>query len=182
MRRICKSICSGSAFVTRKNDAEAPASAFHIPQMANARKFASIVRLRQGKLEQAEEDFRAELVANSGDASAEYRLGHVLLLQHKQAEAIDLLTDVVRQRPNDADPYYELGKALLEKGDLKPATERLETAVRLEPQQPYAYYQLSLAYRRQGRAQDAETTLRQYERLRHKKAAAPSESGTEKPN
>jgi cytochrome c-type biogenesis protein CcmH/NrfG len=103
-------------------------------------------------------------------------------VQHKQAEAIELLTDVIRQQPKDAEPYYELGKALLEQGDLKPATERLETAVRLEPDQPYAYYQLSLAYRRQGRAQDAETTLRQYEKLRHKKAPVPSESDTERPN
>jgi tetratricopeptide (TPR) repeat protein len=176
----------GQAHAQNKEDDEALkefSRALEInPKLPEANYSRGMIRLRQGKLEQAEEDFRAELVANSGDASAEYRLGHVLLLQHKQAEAIDLLTDVVRQRPNDADPYYELGKALLEKGDLKPATERLETAVRLEPQQPYAYYQLSLAYRRQGRAQDAETTLRQYERLRHKKAAVPSESGTEKPN
>jgi tetratricopeptide (TPR) repeat protein len=152
------------------------------PKLPEANYGRGIIRLRQGKLEQAEADFRAELVVNPGDPSAEYRLGHVLLLQHKQAEAIELLTDVVRQKPNDADPYYELGKALLEKGDLKPATDRLETAVRLGPEQPYAYYQLSLAYRRQGRAQDAETTLRQYERLRQKKTPVPSESDTEKPN
>jgi len=152
------------------------------PKLPEANYGRGMIRLRQGKLEQAEADFRAELAANPGDPSAEYRLGHVLLLQHKQAEAIELLTDVVRQKPNDADPYYELGKALLEKGDLKPATDRLETAVRLGPEQPYAYYQLSLAYRRQGRAQDAETTLQQYERLRHKKAPVPSESDTEKPN
>ena len=152
------------------------------PKLPEANYGRGMIRLRQGKLEQAEADFRAELAANPADPSAEYRLGHVLLLQHKQAEAIELLTDVVRQKPNDADPYYELGKALLEKGDLKPATDRLETAVRLGPEQPNAYYQLSLAYRRQGRAQDAETTLRQYERLRQKKAPVPSESGTEKPN
>lgn len=152
------------------------------PKLPETNYGRGMIRLRQGKLEQAEADFRAELAANPADPSAEYRLGHVLLLQHKQAEAIELLTDVVRQKPNDADPYYELGKALLEKGDLKPATDRLETAVRLEPEQPYAYYQLSLAYRRQGRAQDAETTLRQYERLRRKKVPVPSESDAEKPN
>jgi len=152
------------------------------PKLPEANYGQGMIHLRQGKLELAEADFRAELVANPGDASAEYRLGHVLLLQHKQEEAIELLTDVVRQKPNDADPYYELGKALLEKGDLKPATERLETAVRLGPEQPYAYYQLSLAYRRQGRAQDAETTLRQYEKLRQKKAPVRSEGDTEKPN
>jgi tetratricopeptide (TPR) repeat protein len=152
------------------------------PKLPEANYGQGMIHLRQGKLEQAEADFRAELAANPGDPSAEYRLGHVLLLQHKQAEAIELLSDVVRQKPNDADPYYELGKALLEKGDLKTATERLETAVRLGTQQPYAYYQLSLAYQRQGRAQDAETTLRQYERLRQKKAPVPSESDTEKPN
>ena len=176
----------GQAHAQNKEDDEALkefSRALEInPKLPEANYSRGMIRLRQGKLEQAEEDFREELVANPGDASTEYRLGHVLLLQHKQAEAIELLTDVVRQKPNDADPYYELGKALLEKGDLKPATEHLETAVRLEPEQPYAYYQLSLAYRRQGRAQDAETTLRQYERLRHKKASVPSESDTEKPN
>ncbi len=152
------------------------------PKLPEANYGRGMIHLRQGKMEQAEADFRAELAANPVDASSEYRLGYVLLAQHKQAEAIELLTDVIRQKPMDAEPYYELGKALLEKGDLKPATERLETAIRLEPDQPYAYYQLSLAYRRQGRAQDAETTLRQYENLRHKKAPAPSERDTEKPN
>ncbi len=152
------------------------------PKLPEVNYGRGMIHLRQGKMEQAEEDFRAELAANPSDASSEYRLGYVLLVQHRQAEAIELFTDVVRQKPKDAEPYYELGKALLEKGDLKSATERLETAVRLEPEQPYAYYQLSLAYRRQGRAQDAETTLRQYENLRHKKAPTPSERDTEKPN
>jgi tetratricopeptide (TPR) repeat protein len=152
------------------------------PKLPEANYGQGMIHLRRGKLEQAEEDFRAELVANPGDASAEGRLAYTLLLQHKEVEAIALLTDVIRQRPNDSDAYYELGKALLEKGDVKPATERLETAVRLGPEQPYAYYQLSLAYRREGRAKDAESALRQYEKLKQKKVPVPSDSDTEKPN
>jgi Flp pilus assembly protein TadD len=92
-----------------------------------------------------------------------------------------MLRDVVRQKPNDADAHYGLGKALLENGDLKSAIERLEAAVRLDPSQPNAYHQLSLAYRRQGRAQEAETTLRQYEKLKEKKPLATRENESVKP-
>ncbi len=151
------------------------------PKLPEANYGSGMIHLRQGNREQAEKDFRAELAVNPGDASAEYRLGHILLAQQKQAEAIDMLADVVRQKPNDADAHYGLGKALLEKGDLTPAIARLETAVRLNPEQPYAYYQLSLAYRRQGRAQEAETTLRQYEKLKQKNPRAISESESGKP-
>jgi len=151
------------------------------PKLPEANYGSGMIHLRQGNREQAEKDFRAELTVNPGDASAEYRLGYILLAQQRQAEAIDMLADVVRQKPNDADAHYGLGKALLEKGDLTPAIARLETAVRLNPDQPYAYYQLSLAYRRQGRAQEAETTLRQYEKLKQKNPRAISESESGKP-
>ncbi len=152
------------------------------PKLPEANYGAGMIHLRQGNREQAEKDFRAELAVNAGDASAEYRLGYILLAQQKQVEAIDMLADVVRQKPNDADAHYGLGKALLEKGDLTPAIARLETAVRLNPDQPYAYYQLSLAYRRQGRAQEAETTLRQYEKLKQKNSRATIESESGKPD
>ena len=151
------------------------------PKLPEANYGSGMIHLRLGNREQAEKDFRAELAVNPGDASAEYRLGYILLAQQKQAEAIDMLADVVRQKPNDADAHYGLGKALLEKGDLTPAIARLETAVRLNPDQPYAYYQLSLAYRRQGRAQEAETTLRQYEKLKQKNRRTISESESGKP-
>jgi tetratricopeptide (TPR) repeat protein len=176
----------GQAHAEQKEDVEALkefSRALELnPKLPETNYGSGMIHLRQGNREQAEKDFRAELAVNPGEASAEYRLGYILLAQQKQAEAIEMLADVVRQKPDDADAHYGLGKALLEKGDLKPAIERLETAVRLEPNRPYAYYQLSLAYRRQGRAQEAETTLRQYEKLRQKKAPAPNDSETEKPN
>src|SRR5260221_4802269 len=140
-----------------------------------------MVHLRQGNRDQAESDFRAELAVNPGDAAAEYRLGYILLAEQRQPEAIEMLGDVVRQKPNDADAHYELGKARLEKGELKPAIERLEAAVHLDPGRPNAYYQLSLAYRRQGRAQDAETTLRQYEKLKETKPRPPPGTESTKP-
>jgi tetratricopeptide (TPR) repeat protein len=175
----------GQAHAEQKEDVEALkefSRALELnAKLPEANYSAGMIHLRQGNREQAESDFRAELAVNPGDASAEYRLGYILLAEQKQAEAIEMLGDVVRQKPNDADAHYGLGKALLEKGDVKPAIERLEAAVRLDPGQPNAYYQLSLAYRRQGRAQEAETTLRQYEKLKEKKPRATSESESVKP-
>ena len=175
----------GQAHAEQKEDVEALrefSRALELnSKLPEANYSAGMVHLRQGNRDQAESDFRAELAVNPGDAAAEYRLGYILLAEQRQPEAIEMLGDVVRQKPNDADAHYELGKALLEKGDLKPAIERLEAAVHLDPGQPNAYYQLSLAYRRQGRAQDAETTLRQYEKLKEKKPRAPSENESVKP-
>jgi tetratricopeptide (TPR) repeat protein len=176
----------GQAHAAQKEDADALKSfsrALELnPKLPEAHYSAGKIHLRQGNLEQAEKEFREELQVNPGDAPSEFRLGHVLLLQHKSAEAIETLADVVRQRPEDADALYELGKAQLEKGDPAAATDLLEKAIRLKPEQSHMYYQLSLAYRRQGRAKDGETALQQYEKLRQKKTAAPSESDTEKPN
>jgi len=174
----------GQAYAEQKQDIEALkelSRALELsPKLPEANYSVGMIRLLQGNREQAESDFRAELAVNPGDASAEYRLGYILLAEQKQAEAIEMLGDVVRQKPNDADAHYGLGKALLEKGDLKPAIQRLEAAIRLDPAQPNAYYQLSLAYSRQGRTHEAETTLRQYEKLKQKKPRAPSESESDK--
>jgi len=176
----------GQAYSQQKEDVEALqefSRALELnPKLPEANYGSGIIYLRRGNREQAEKDFRAELAVNPGNPSAEYRLGYILLAQQRQAEAIDMLADVVRQKPNDADAHYGLGKALLEKGDLAPAIARLETAVRLNPEQPYAYYQLSLAYRRQGRAQEAETTLRQYEKLKQKSPRVTGESESGKPD
>jgi predicted Zn-dependent protease len=120
-------------------------------------------------MEEAEKEFRAELEINRGDAPTEFRLGHVLLAQHKADEAVELLSDVVRQRPKDADARYELGKALLEKGEPLPATEELDKAIHLKPEQPHMYYQLSLAYRRQGRVKEAQVALQRYQKLQQEK-------------
>jgi tetratricopeptide (TPR) repeat protein len=174
----------GQAHAQQKEDADALkdfSRALELnPKLPEANYGAGMIHLRQGDREQAKSDFQAELAVNPRDASAEYRLGYILLGEQRQAEAIEMLGDVVRQKPDDADAHYGLGKAFLEKGDLKPAVERLETAIRLDPGQPNAYYQLSLAYSRQGRTQEAETTLRQYEKLKQSKSK-PSheiESGT----
>jgi len=105
-----------------------------------------------------------------------------LMAQRKPAEAIELLADVVKKKPNDAEAHYELGKALLENGDLKPAIARLENAVSLQPEEPFAYYQLSLAYRRDGRNDDAESTLRKYERLKRKRNSSASNGKNETNN
>jgi tetratricopeptide (TPR) repeat protein len=89
-------------------------------------------------------------------------------MQQQKDQALTLLSEVVRDKPDYADAQYQLGKLLLERGEVKAAIERLETAVRLDPLKDYSYFQLSVAYRRDGRLEDAQRVLLSYQKLKEK--------------
>jgi tetratricopeptide (TPR) repeat protein len=123
-------------------------------------------------MDDAGQEFQAELVVNPKMAAAQYQLAVVRLAQHQLDDSVRLLTQVLAETPGNADAHYQLGKALLEKDNVKGAVENFEAAARLQPRD-YTYYQLSLAYRRDGRLPDAKNALAMYERLK-RKPASPS--------
>jgi tetratricopeptide (TPR) repeat protein len=142
--------------------------------LAGAHYSRGLVRLRQGKLDDAEAEFRAELASHPDDLNAQYHLGYVLAGKHQSDEAIALLTTVVQRKPDYADAYYELGKVQLERGEVPKAISALETAVRLAPDSEFAYYQLSMAYRRSGREADANAALQKFQVLKAQQRPSPS--------
>jgi tetratricopeptide (TPR) repeat protein len=125
----------------------------------------SLIRLN--RLEEAEKEFRQELLLNPSDELSKYHLAYVLLERKQQtAEALALLREAVAAHPDYADARYQLGKALIEQGDVNGAIEHLEIAARADPTKDYIHYQLSIAYRRASRIADADRELQLYREMK----------------
>ncbi len=136
--------------------------------------------LRQGKLEQAERAFRAELLSQPQDLQSRYRLATVLDLSRQPALAVAELEKVLEVQPDFADARYLLGKILLAGGQAEQASAHLEAAAQLSPEDPNIFYQLGQAYARQDRKELAQ---QQFEIFRTLKSAqrADGSAGIEDP-
>jgi len=118
-------------------------------------------------LDEAEKEFRQELLVNPNDEQAKYSIAYTLLERKTNTdEAISLLREAVAARLDYSDARYQLGKALIERGDIKEAVEHLESAAQSDPKKDYIHYQLSIAYRRDSRAADAERALKIFRELK----------------
>jgi lipopolysaccharide biosynthesis regulator YciM len=79
----------------------------------------------------------------------------VLLEENKPDEALPLLKQVVREKPEYAEAHYSLGKLMLQRGELGTAITELEAAAKQGPSKTYSHYQLGRAYAKAGRQDDA---------------------------
>ena len=110
---------------------------------------------RDGRLVEAERDYRATLDADPAHADALHLLGVLRHQQGRHAEAADLVGRAVQLRPNDAGLQLNLGNALKALGHLDGAIERFRNALTLAPEFALAHYNLGNAYAVAGRHEDA---------------------------
>ena len=99
---------------------------------------------------------------------AQFHLAFVLLQMSQNAEAAQLLRNVLAHKPEHPEANYELGKELMSEGKPADAIPYLETAARLKPQFEPVHYQLQSAYRVSGRKEDADREARIYKDLKAK--------------
>jgi Flp pilus assembly protein TadD len=78
-----------------------------------------------------------------------------LIQENKPEEALPLLKQVVREKPDYAEAHYSLGKLLLERGEVSTAIIELEAAAKYGPSKTYSHYQLGRAYAKAGRQDEA---------------------------
>jgi tetratricopeptide (TPR) repeat protein len=110
---------------------------------------------RDGRLAEAERDYRATLDADPAHTDALHLLGVLRHQQGRHAEAADLVGRAVQLRPDDAGLQLNLGNALKALGHLDGAIERFRNALTLAPEFPLAHYNLGNAYAAAGRHADA---------------------------
>lgn len=110
---------------------------------------------RDGRLADAERDYRAALDADPVHTDALHLLGVLRHQQGRHAEAADLVGRAVELRPHDAALQLNLGNALRALGRLDGAIERFRNALSLAPEFPLAHYNLGNAYAAAGRHEDA---------------------------
>ena len=133
------------------------------------------IYLRQGDLDAAEKELRAELANYPQDLRTQQLLAMVLDLAGKSEEAMELLEVLVEKTPQSADARYLMGKILLAEGDAQRAQIQLESAARLAPEDPEAHYQLGLALQRLGRTEEAKREFATFQSLKKAKSSGDSQ-------
>jgi tetratricopeptide (TPR) repeat protein len=117
---------------------------------------------------QAEEQFRAEARLQPGNAEAAYRLGDALLQQGKAKEARVELERSDKLLPQMPETLYALGKAAALEGNSVAAEKAWTNLLSIEKQgvlAAQAHFGLAGLYRKQGKTKEAETQMREYQKL-----------------
>ena len=107
-------------------------------------------------LDQAKQEFVAELAINPSDAVAEYQVAQILNTQQRKAEAAKHFEQAAELRPDFPEALVAVAKLRIDAKRYDDAIPLLERAVRLQPRAEAAHYQLMLAYRNAGRTADAQ--------------------------
>jgi tetratricopeptide (TPR) repeat protein len=110
---------------------------------------------REGRLADAERDYRATLATEPGHVDALHWLG---VLHHQRGEhraAAELVGQAARLRPSDAGVQLNLGTVMRALGRLDDAIERFRNALHLRGDFALAHYNLGNAYAAAGRHADA---------------------------
>ncbi|SMG16540.1 tetratricopeptide repeat protein [Paraburkholderia susongensis] len=110
---------------------------------------------RDGRLDDAERDYRATLEHNPSHVDALHLLGVLRHQQGQHEEAVALVRRAVNLRPEDAALQLNLGNALKALGQIDAAIEQFRNALTLAPTFPMAHYNLGNAYASVGRHEDA---------------------------
>ncbi|HTY17343.1 MAG TPA: tetratricopeptide repeat protein [Myxococcota bacterium] len=118
------------------------------------------VRIRQGRLDAAAEQFAAAAALAPDSAEAQYDFGLVLRQRGDRPAAVTALRRAVALDPGVAKSQLALGTLLLETGDAAGAREALQAAVRLTPESADARERLGVALLEIGELDDAEAELR----------------------
>ena len=81
-------------------------------------------------------------------------------------QAIRVMMEAIRLKPNSGPSHYSLGQALWQKGRSDTAVSEFREAVRLSPNEPLAHYALGSALLNTGDIEGATFELRQAVRLK----------------
>jgi tetratricopeptide (TPR) repeat protein len=119
-------------------------------------------------VEDARNEFQAELKIDANNAGAEYILGELSRQAQQWDDAIDHFSRASKLDANFADAFLGLGFSLNAAARYAEAVPPLEIGVKLRPANPTGHYQLTIAYRKTGRKEDAERELALFQQTSEK--------------
>ncbi len=119
-------------------------------------------------VEDARNEFQAELKIDPKNAGAEYILGELSRQAQQWDDAIEHFSRASKLDANFADAFLALGFSLNSVGRYAEAISPLEIGVKLRPANPTGHYQLTIAYRKTGRREDAERELALFQQTSEK--------------
>lgn len=119
-----------------------------------ARDLLGFVLARQGKLDEAESQFRRSVAIDPGFAPAHQNLGRLLLQQGRPEEALEHLREAARRGPVDLDLALRLAELEVEHGDAS-VGEKLYESIAMEHGSVRAMLALGRSLARRGEGQEA---------------------------
>jgi tetratricopeptide (TPR) repeat protein len=130
--------------------------------------YAGTVYSTISKPEEAIREFDRGLALNPNDLLTKFRLGEALLSRNNADRGIQLLREIILERPEHIGARYSLGKVLLQRRDIPGAIENLEAAARLDPERPDIHYELGQAYISAGRTAEGNSQIEVSKKLKTK--------------
>jgi tetratricopeptide (TPR) repeat protein len=116
-----------------------------LDQVHTARAVLAGSLTKEGRLDEAADQYRAMLATNPDDGQALSLLASILLRQQRHGDAIALYRRAVASRPGDVTTTIGLGVALASHGLLDEAITVFREAVALDPANPHAQQNLARA-------------------------------------
>jgi len=114
----------------------------------------------------ATEEFRAELVNDSSNCNAQWKIGNIILEQHgDSAQALTEVQKALDVCPNLMGARVDRARALLKLEQPAEAVKDLEAAIKADPAEPSTHFLLAQAYRSLGRTQEAQAEMQVFSKL-----------------
>ena len=121
---------------------------------------------RQGRLDEAGDQFRAAIKFRPGEAKAHANLANVLCRQNHVAEGINEFEEATRLNPNLSSVRHNLAVALCRQGRFAEGITQFEAVLRLRPGSPQTHFELAMALVAAGRRSEAISQLENALQLR----------------
>ena len=150
-----------------------------VPHEARYFELLALIYQAQGRLNLADDAYRAALQQPDAPPSVMVNYSTVLLRRDRYDEAIELARRAL-QNPGYDKPdiaYYNIGYAYLKKGEVRQAVDSFHAALEYQPSLPEAHHNLGLAYTRLGERAQAARSFREAIRYRPSYVEAHAELG-----
>jgi tetratricopeptide (TPR) repeat protein len=116
-------------------------------------------------LDEARQQFEAELALNPSDAVAEYQVAEIFAAQQNKTESAAHFERAAELRPDFPEALIAVAKLRSDARRYPEAVALLERAVKLQPRGETAHYNLMMAYRNAGRPEDAQREKAELDKL-----------------
>jgi tetratricopeptide (TPR) repeat protein len=121
---------------------------------------------KEGRWEEAEEQYKTALSFKPGDAKSHMNLAGVLMAQAKYDAAAPHMEEALRLQPNDGEFHFSYASLLQRLGRGDEAGPQYEVAARLLPDLPEAHYNHALFLASEGKGNNALSELQRTVQLK----------------
>ena len=118
--------------------------------------------LRSGRLDEARDAFRQSLAIDPGFPDARYNLALIYLKRGLNADAAEILTGLLAEKPADRDFLFAYGNVLFHQADFDAAAEKFAAVLVIDPTDRRAAFSKARALTETGAVSEAEAAWEAY--------------------